>query len=700
MPRLGIDKDFLLDISKMDRPLARKVSDVFGKFAEATHAGIHLERIQNVRDDRLRSIRIDKFWRGIVLAPESGETYTLLKVLGHDEAYAWAQRRQASVNSTTGVIELFDAIGLEEVLPRMERRAEKAAERIFDHVKDGELRKLGIDDGIIPFARSLTNAIQLESAKSFLPAQQWQVLYGLAAGLSPEEVWAEVSATLVDDTVDTDDLDAAVARSRDRVVLVDGPDELMAVLDNPIDIWRIYLHPSQQVLVDADFSGPARATGGPGTGKTVVALHRAYRLAEKTTGKVLVTTFTSTLAASLDAGLMLLADSPGRDPKALGRIDAIHVDKLANQITREQHGYLTILTDQQQDDLWREAIDRHQITFNETFLKEEWRQVVLAQDITSEMAYLKAPRAGRGVPLQRSQRLDIWKAIDTVETALRDRKLWTHETVRREAARILEARDTKPYAHVVIDEAQDLSPTQWRFLRAAVAPASNDIFIVGDTHQRIYNHHVSFRSVGIGIAGRSRRLKINYRTTAEILAWSLGIMHGEDIDDMEGGLDTLTGCRSELHGLPPSTHGFDTQQEELDHLVETVQGWLNGDVTPSEIGIATRSNRYASTITNELRTNGIPVRALADAHDGGDAVAVGTMHRMKGLEFRCVAVAGVGEDHIPAKNAVTPIEVDPHLHQLDLQRERCLLFVACTRAREDLVVAWSGKRCRLLNQFQ
>lgn len=691
MPKLGIDKDFLLDVVKMDRPLARKVSEVFGKFAEATHAGIHLERIQNVRDDRLRSIRIDKYWRGIVLAPESGETYTLLKVLGHDEAYDWAQRRQASVNAATGAIEMLDAAGLEEALPRMAERAEKAAEFVFEHVKDGELRKLGIDEAIIPFVRTLTNPIQLESAKAILPAQQWQVLYGLAAGLTPEEVWAEVAATIIDDTVDTDDVNAAVERSRDRVVLVDGPDELMAVFDNPLDTWRIYLHPSQQALVDADFRGPARATGGPGTGKTVVALHRAYRLAERTTGRVLITTFTSTLAASLEAGLLLLSDSPGRDPKALNRIDVIHVDKLANQIVREQHGYLTILTDQQQNDLWRDAIQRHQSTFNETFMREEWRQVILAQDITEQNQYLKAPRAGRGVALQRRQRIDVWHLISAFEKTLRERQLWTYETVQREAARILQTRGSKPYEHVVIDEAQDLSPTQWRLLRAAVSPESNDMFIVGDTHQRIYNHHVSFRSVGIDIAGRSRRLKINYRTTAEILTWSLGIMRGETVDDMEGGLDTLAGCRSELHGLPPSVQGFATQQEELDYLVETVQGWLNGDVGASEIGIATRSNRYADTIRNELRKKGIPVRALADAHDTGDAVAVGTMHRMKGLEFRCVAVAGVGEKYIPAKNAVTPIEVDPHLHQLDLLRERCLLFVACTRAREDLVVTWVGE---------
>lgn len=505
MARLAIDKDFLLEFARLDRPVAAKVREVFGKFADATHTGIHLEPIKSARDKRLHSIRIDNYWRGVVLKQDDGDIYTLLTVRGHDEAYEWASRRAVTVNATTGVIELRDVAALDELTAE---QPENSAEPLFDHVKDRVLAKLGIDEPVINFARTLTNVAQLDAAKPLLPQSQWDVLYGLAAGLSPDEVWAEIAAN-APQTVDTDDVDAAVERSHGRIVVVDGPDELMSVFERPLDLWRVFLHPTQRLLVEKPFSGATRVTGGPGTGKTVVALHRAYRLAECTDGRVLLTTFTSTLSAALDAGLLLLANSPGREPNARSNIDVLHIDKLANHIVRDLHGHLTILDERQQDGLWQGVIDQRGLGFTATFLSQEWREVVLSQDLESEDNYLDARRSGRGVPLSRRQRQAVWKTVESFETALRERKLWTHESVLREAFRIAATRTSKPYRHVVVDEAQDLSPMQWRLLRAIVAPGTDDLFIAGDSHQRIYNNYASLRALGIHIAGRSSRLKIN-----------------------------------------------------------------------------------------------------------------------------------------------------------------------------------------------
>src|SRR5690606_31965920 len=148
---------------------------------------------------------------------------------------------------------------------------------------------------------------------------QWEVLYGLAAGLTPDQVWEEMGAAIVEGEVDPEDLDTAVRRSADRVLLVEGPDELMAALESPFDLWRIYLHPAQRAAVEASYGGPARVSGGPGTGKTVVALHRAQRLAERGEGEVLLTTFTSTLASSLESQLRLLVESRSDDPEEVLR---------------------------------------------------------------------------------------------------------------------------------------------------------------------------------------------------------------------------------------------------------------------------------------------------------------------------------------------------------------------------------------------
>lgn len=684
MAVLRIGKEFLLDYGKLDRPLQVKISEVFGRFADATHTGIHLEKINAARHPRYRSIRIDNFWRGIVLAPESGSTYLLLRVLPHDDAYAWASRHELTVNRATGGIEIGDIAALDALVPDLESENQQTATKLFEHVKEKDLVRLGIDERTRRFARSLTSAEPLEAAQEFLPSTQWQVLYGLAAGLTPDEVWAELGVALTSENIDVDDIDAAIERSHDRVVVVDGPDELKAVFDNPFALWRIFLHPTQQAVVDATYNGPARVSGGPGTGKTVVALHRTRRLAEAGAGPVLVTTFTSTLGDSLQDGIGMLID----DPVTAARVSVCHIDRLANRVFREVHGTPAFVADEAE--LWRAAAVSQPHPFTETFLAEEWRQVVLAQQITDEDGYLLADRRGRGRRLGIRQKLQIWGVITAFEQLLRDRGLWTYETIRREATRILGSRRDKPYRHVVVDEAQDLSPDQWRLLRAAVAPGVDDIFIAGDPHQRIYDNQVTLRDVDINITGRSHRLSINYRTTAEILSWSLGIMHGEPVDDMAGGVDSLAGCRSEVHGRAPQAAGFDSAAAEVDHLVEKVRDWLGSEVNPAEIGIATRAKYFGEQIHHALRNAGIPTHLLVQGRAATDAVSVGTMHRMKGLEFRCLAVAGVGAAAVPAPSAVTPADEDRHTHERDIRRERSLLFVACTRAREQLSVTWHG----------
>ncbi|MBB4683735.1 UvrD-helicase domain-containing protein [Amycolatopsis jiangsuensis] len=686
MAKLGIDKEFLREFSKLEKTVQQRVLESFGKFDAATHAGAHLEKITNARDDHFRTIRIDQFWRGVVLAPESGDSYTLLKVLPHDDAYAWAQRRTASVNTATGRIEIRDTEAIDATLPALSQMAASAPARLFDGVKDAELRKLGIDEQTLQFARALTDPVQLDASKSFLPQNQWDALYGLAAGLSPEEVWAEVGAFTTAGEVDTSDIGAAVERSTDRVVLVDGPEELMVMFERPFDLWRVYLHPQQRRLAESSFSGPAQVKGGPGTGKTVVALHRAHNLAQAGAGRILVTTYISTLPATLSAGLKLLADSPG----VLDHIDIRHVDQLSHQIYREQHGAPLLLRSDQEKELWRSAARKAGAHFSEAFLAEEWRQVVLAQEVTDADDYRAADRTGRGRRLGARQKAQVWQVIWEFRQELRRRNLSTHETICIEATRLLNDRLEKPYRHIVVDEAQDLSPVHWRLLRAAVPQAPDDLFLAGDTHQRIYNSRVSFRDVGIAIAGRSSKLNINYRTTAEILAWSLGLIRGERIDDMDGGLDSIAGCRSDVHGMTPELKGFGNWDTELANLTKTVTDWIAAGVHPAEIGIAARSNYLVTATEASLGKDGIPVRALASASTGEDAVSVGTMHRMKGLEFRCLAVVGAGARQVPLPNAVTAAEEDQITHEHDMQRERCLLFVACTRAREQLSVSWHG----------
>ncbi|HEY3894262.1 MAG TPA: UvrD-helicase domain-containing protein [Pseudonocardiaceae bacterium] len=693
--RLGIDRDFLWEFGKLERAIQEKVHAAFAKFEQATHTGMHLEKINNVRDVRLRSIRIDQSWRGIVLAPDSGDSYTLLKVLPHDDAYDWACRRRISVNSVSGVIEVRDVAAIEEWLPQLTEDAEASASRLLDGVSDADLARLGIDEQVLPFARVLTELEALESARAMLPEPQYDVLLGLAIGMTPEQVWEEIAGSVtVAGGYDTSDVAAAVARSPERVILVSGPDELMEVFSYPFALWRIYLHPTQHRMAHGSFSGSARVTGGPGTGKTVVALHRARHLAESSPKdrSVLVTTFTKTLAGSLEDSLRMLIE----DEALLRRVDVRHVDQLAYRTTASRHGQLPVLSESDERDRWKALIARFGLDHPEGFLLQEWRQVVLSQAITSREAYLTATRSGRGRALGTRVRAELWPAFAEFATQLRAEGLWTYETICVEATRLLELTAVKPYRHIIVDEAQDLSSWQWRLLRAAVPPGRDDLFVVGDTHQRIYAHRVSLKQVGIDITGRSGRLKINYRTTAEILGWSLGLLRGERIDDMNEDLETLAGCRSDVHGAPPVLHGAANRSAEMQYLASAVRRWLDGGVQPGQVGVAARSGALVDEAVAALTGSGMAAVSLAQRPARDDEVSVATMHRMKGLEFRCVAVVGVNSHHVPAPAAITSAADDQRSHDLDIQRERCLLFVACTRARENLLVSWHGTPSPLL----
>ena len=242
---------------------------------------------------------------------------------------------------------------------------------------------------------------------------------------------------------------------------------------------------------------------------------------------------------------------------------------------------------------------------------------------------------------------------------------------------------------MIIDEAQDLHPAQWRLLRAAVPAAPDDMFIVGDAHQRIYDHHVSLSRIGINVRGRTKRLTVNYRTTQEILALAVPALGQAPVAGLDDEADTLAGYRSPLHGRRPKVVAMRTREAEYDALVRQVTTWRDEGIEPHAIAIAARSNWMGKEAAAALNAAGIPTVTLS-AKSKRDAVRVGTMHGMKGLEFQSVAVIGVADGTVPAPSALTDPAADPVAHAQDLQRERCLLFVALTRARDHLYISYNG----------
>lgn len=703
MPQLAFATTFWESYDQLEKQVRAGVRKAMSKFQQLSIAdlyadkGLHLESVDKARDPRMRTIRISDFWRGVVLAPDDGsDIFLLLNVVPHDDAYTWAAKRLYTINTATRGLEVRNVVAIEQLTPSLEEAAASAPELLFAKYSDTVMRHLGIDDQVLRAARAITGKGQLEAFGGLLPEDQFEVLQYLAEGFTPEEVYRDVVTERrpADAPSEIEEsLARAITNTASRITLVTGPEELAEILDKPFAAWRVFLHPSQRrVAYRVSYNGPAQVTGGPGTGKTVVALHRVkHLLSRSATCRVLLTTFTTALARNLRENLALLLD----DEEQLSRVDVTTVDALAFRVVRDRTGQApSPIGDADERQVWRRVTKQLGVPFTEQFLAQEFRHVLLAQDLKSKADYLAVERRGRGTPLRAQQREQVWQALDHFRTELRLQGRSTHLQICDQAAELLadSSDGNLMYNHVVVDEAQDLHPAQWRVLQAAVEEGQDDLFITGDPHQRIYDSRVSLKALGISVAGRSSRLRINYRSTAEILTWSTGVMDSSPIEDLSGvGNDTLVGYRSLLHGKNPHIAGHPNQQAEVTAVVARVREWIDGGIHASEIAVCARFNLLLDKVHDQLRDQGVPsVRVKDRPQAEEEAVRLTTMHAMKGLEFRCVAVVGANATAVPFQKEITPIEVDRQQHDSDMMKERCLLFVACTRARDALAVSWSG----------
>ena len=709
MARLAIARGFLGEYAKLDKDVQVAVDAAISTFARHPHPGQHLEMPRSTRDTRIRLLPVDDRWRGIVLAPArakadrtdntSPDTYCLVTVLPQDQADAYATSHRFSVNRVLGVLEVRDEEAIQNLQPAEEDEKEQEdSPKLFADVTDAGLARLGVDPQLLPTVRRLAGEEELEALEEALPAAQYSALHALAGGMSVDEALAEVVRLVPGGppkaTIDPDDLVSAMERAPGQVTFVSGPEELRLILAHPFAAWRTFLHPSQrEIAYLTSYAGPAQVTGGPGTGKTVTVLHRAAFLAERAVraelpGSVLITTFNGNLADVLATQLDLLVS----DAKVRRKIEVVNVDRLAYRVVKEARGTPVIADERLLRDRWAQAAEKQGLTLTPAFLKNEWEQVILAQDLRTEQAYLTCLRTGRGRPLTKAQRSLLWQAAQQVTRELAAAGQTTHMQMADEAAQLLRQTRTQTtrYRHILVDEAQDLHPSQWRLLRAAVAPGPDDLFIAADPHQRVFDNRVSLASLLISVRGRSRRLSLNYRTTAEILTWAVPLLGTEPVTGLDGEVDSLLGYRSPMHGPRPQHRLAADRAEEFKHLAERVRSWINAGIEPHAIGVAARTAALVREAREALEAAGIATVALS-GRGRPQAVRAGTMQAMKGLEFQAVAVTGVEEGVVPAPSAVTPATEDPAAHTQDLQRERCVLFVACTRARDHLYVSGTGQ---------
>ena len=695
MTNMAMSVDFLSAYARLPSPQQRGVRSLIDRFNKNPAAsGLNYERINGAKDPNMRSLRIDRGYRAIVLKPARGDVHMLLWADKHDDAYDWATRRRCDVNPESGAVQVYvpQDDGPAEPLP-----ATAEPTGAFASLKDRELMRLGVPQAMLPEVRGIADADGLESIEERLPEEAHDALFLYLAGDSYEDLVREREAP---PTVDVEDFTAALQRPESQMRFAVAADEmeLEAMLNAPLARWRVFLHPSQRRLVERDWNGPLRVLGGAGTGKTVAAMHRArYLVRTLPEGRILFTTFTRNLAADIEHNLGAICT-----PEEMKRIEVTNLDRWVVRYLRGQR-YQFQLQFGRLRGAWQIALDARSPALNlpDAFYEDEWEQVVQAGAVADKQTYLAVSRAGRGTRLNRGQRALVWPVFEEYRAQLAERGVKEVDDAYRDATALLTAESSDPagYAAVIVDEAQDMGAPAFRLLRAIAPPGRNDLFIAGDGHQRIYGRRrVVLGRCGIDIRGRSRKLRLNYRTTEQTRRWATALLAGRDIDDLDGGADDSHGIRSLTRGPQPELAHFDTREEHDAHLLACI-GKLVADGEPLRGAcVAARTGAERDAAANALRDGGFECAVLggaaSDDEQRGDAVRVATMHRVKGLEFDHVLLASVNAGLVPLR--ARGEAADASAKENAETEERALLHVAATRARKSLTVLSFGRPSRFV----
>lgn len=736
--------------NKLDPAIKKKAFAFLEKLTDDDSApGLHIEPIVNSSDKRVRTGRVDQGYRAVLFKLTEGgtNTYVFHGVWPHDDAIAVASRTVLTLNPLNGIAELRLVEPETPLTPATAAAAQAEAPPaaaptapaphhvpeapiwLFPVAPEDLTSQLGMPADVADEVSRLRTEDELLDYAAGLTPWQGQALVDLAAGLSLAEVEEQLELRSAKPAAAT----APVEEHSDALILaglrhpaarmefaeIEGVEELRQVIEGgDFGAWKVFLHPQQRALVERTYNGTARVSGGAGTGKTVVVLHRARWLAERDPGtRIVVTTFTRNLADALSADLKKL------DPqlKFASHLDAAGVyvsgiDALASAVLRRAgndvaedvravlgQGRLDITRRNTTDSLWKDAIDSVGSDLPEklrsvAFLAAEYGLVVLPARIIAREDYLGARRPGRGVRLNRGERNAVWSAIAAYRLNARMAGSIDYEEAAAVAAHYLDRTGTRIAEHVLVDEGQDLTPAHWQLLRALVADGPDDIFVAEDGHQRIYGHRLVLSHFGIKTVGRSRRLTLNYRTTAENLAYAVGLLEGTEYRDLEDAVERTDGYRSARSGPRPITRGFDDLTAELDFTAEVLRDWLDqageAEAAPENLAVLVRDRFQRDRVVSGLAERGVSVRGVDREAVKPGVPVVMTMHRAKGTEFAKVILFGIDKASIPAGLKAYESS-DADLAEA-LGRERSLLYVAAGRARDELVVTWAGTKSALL----
>jgi superfamily I DNA/RNA helicase len=641
---------------------------------DPSRPGLSYHRLDRAKDRNFWSVRVSSDIR--IIVHRTSSSLLLCYVDHHDRAYDWAERRKLETHPRTGaaqIVEIRETVQ-EVVVPVYVQEEQPLPPRpalLAGHSEDA-LLGYGVPPEWIDDVRAADEDTLLVLVER-LPAEAAEAVLELATGGIPK-----VAVATSDDPFEHPD-----AQRRFRIL--ENVEELERALDFPWDRWMVFLHPDQRQWVERDFDGPARVSGSAGTGKTIVALHRAVHLArEHPDARVLLATFTGTLANALRAQLRRLA---GNEPRIVERIEVEALDGLAMRLHRGLLGPVTLTTSQDLTDAIHEAGARSGGTpLGPRFLRDEWEQVVDAWQIRSLEDYREIPRIGRRTRLATSHRDVLWPVFERMRESLAERGRKTLSEVFSALAAKFESGGARaPYDFAIVDEAQDLSVAQLRFFAAISGDRPNALFFAGDLGQRIFQSPFSWKALGVEVRGRSRTLRVNYRTSHQIRTYADRLL-GPEVSDIDGNREDRTDTISLFNGPPPSIALHGDEEEEIEAVAEWLAAHAEEGAAAETIGVFVRSENELPRAQAAVQRSGLQVGLLDETVSvPAGHVSVGTMHLAKGLEFGVVVVMACDDDVIPLQERIETIGDEADLQEI-YDTERHLLYVACTRARDHLLV--------------
>jgi hypothetical protein len=663
---------------------------VYDLQTEPDRPGLKFHRIDKSKDPNFWSVRVSGGLR--IIVHKTGDSVLLAYVGHHNDAYSWAERRRIETHPKTGAVQIVEVRERVEEIDAAPRQgafhlgvpihgsvaaaAARLPALLFDRLSRDDLLSVGVPEDWVADLKAADEDGFLALA-THLPAEASEALLEyVSTGMLTKP--APVLHT-VDPFAHPD------ARRRFRVV--ENTAELGAALGFPWEKWVVFLHPSQREIVERTFDGPARVVGSAGTGKTVVALHRAMRhLRQSPDCRVLLTTFSDTLAHALRAMLKALA---GPEDCLLDRVTIASFRGIAQQLHELVTGRRVHLASR---DFIRGVVSRARESagirnISQQFVLSEWSNVVDAWQIEDLNGYASVPRMGRKTRLGARQREELWPVFAAVRTAINDRRLMTPASLFAMLTAHYADKPDKPFNHIVVDEAQDLGVADLRFL-AALAPqqSADPLFFAGDLGQRIFQQPFSWAACGISVRGRSFSLRVNYRTSHQIRIVA-DRLRPNRIDDVDGLEDDRTATVSVFNGPPPEVVIAASRDDEAEKVAAFIRASLGEGVEPAAIGIFVRSHDELTRARAAAAKAGVEATELNGRASGEPGrIVLGTIHYTKGLEFRAVAVMACDEAVIPAQSRLADVADAMELDEVYVT-ERQLLYVAATRARDRLMIS-------------